>query len=394
MKESNEDTKNYKTSKIAITGGGSGGHLNAAIAVIQELEKRNPEIFRSLIYIGGKRGMIGDPTPSIESRKVPELGVAFIAIRSGKFHRKFSFLTLKLLFGVLGGMLDAFKVIKKQKPDLVFSTGGYVSVPVVIVAWMFRIPIIIHEQTIVSGLANRISAKFAKKILISFQNSYKYFPKKKTLLVGNPLQKSRFVPDLPRDIDSTYQEFLERFVKEKQSKPFIFITGGGLGSHIINQWFVNHVETLVSKYNIIIQTGLNQLHKDYEKLSKLIKHSSEAKNSIYPIQWFGKEIGYIYSHVDLVISRPGANTVLELLATNCKAVLIPIAWAAQNEQQLNAEYFLRHQSSAIVQQNKIDEELSLAIEKVLEMETKDSARFVKRNAASTIAKMLSEFPLK
>ncbi len=398
MKKQDEATKNLKNLKIAFTGGGSGGHVSAAIAVLNELEKSYPEIYQQVIFIGGKRGMIKDPTPSLESRKIPELGIKFIPIRSGKLHRKLNLYTIRLLFGILGGLIDAWKVLRSEKPALVFSTGGYVTTPVVIAAKLLGIPSIIHEQTIVSGLANRISARFAEKILVSFEESKKFFPVEKTFHTGNPIRKSRFISNLeatkralePQAFSTKreYFEVLERYAKEN-SRTFIFITGGGLGSHVINQWVLENLTKLTKNHNILLQTGDNQYTKDFDKLEQAIqKLDFDLQSHIEITKWFGDEIGFILKKADLVIGRPGANTVQELLATNQKAILIPIPWSSSNEQQLNAEFFVKNQTGKIIDQDEINEKLLPAIKNLLERPKKDSSELIKRNAAEKIAEIL------
>jgi UDP-N-acetylglucosamine--N-acetylmuramyl-(pentapeptide) pyrophosphoryl-undecaprenol N-acetylglucosamine transferase len=387
-----------KNLKIAFTGGGSGGHVSAAIAVLNELRKNHPKVYEKVVFIGGKRGMIKDPTPSLESRKIPELEIKFIPIRSGKLHRQFNLYTFKLLFGIFGGLIDAWKVLRREKPHVIFSTGGYVTTPVVIAASLLRIPSIIHEQTIVSGLANRISARFAKKILVSFEESKKFFPSKKTVHTGNPIRESRFKSDLnavrralgPQALPAKdkYFEAIERFASDS-SRPFIFITGGGLGSHRINTWVLENLEKLIDKYNVLLQTGDNQYMKDFKKLKKAIDQlPPDQQVHIQVTKWFGDEIGYILKHANLVIGRPGANTVQELLATNKKAILIPIPWSSSNEQQLNAEFFIKNQTGKIVKQEKINEELLVSIDDIITQEAKDSSDIIKHDAAKKIVEIL------
>lgn len=382
MKNSSADT-NSSNAKIAITGGGSGGHLNTAFAVIAELKESHPQMYANLVFIGGTRGMIGDPNPSIESKKVPATGVRFVGIRSGKFHRKLSLTTFKLLGGVFGGVIDSWKVLRAEKPDLIFSTGGYVTLPVVAVGWLLGIPSAIHEQTIVSGLANRWGAKFANKVLVTFPSSVKYFPAKKTVVTGNPLQKSRLKSELSDALAPDYRDFLLR--ASQGDKPFLFITGGGLGSHKLNQWCSNNLEALTRDYYVLIQTGENKVYSDFENLkAKIAQLPEEVRLRAFATTWFGEEIGYIYAHASVVVCRPGANTVLELLATNNRAVLVPIAWASGNEQQLNAEYFVQNQTGEIVAESEVATGLLPAIAEVVKREKKNSSKVIKTDALQHI----------
>jgi UDP-N-acetylglucosamine--N-acetylmuramyl-(pentapeptide) pyrophosphoryl-undecaprenol N-acetylglucosamine transferase len=373
------------TKKILITGGGSGGHLNTAFGVIAELKSKHPEIFSELVFVGGLRGMVGDSTPSLESRRVPEQGVRFIGIRSGKLQRYFSLSTLRLLAGVGLGFWDAWKVLRAEKPDLVFSTGGYVTVPVCLVAHWRGIPVIVHEQTIVSGLANRIVARVADKVLLTFPNSSSQFKTKGQIIVtGNTILKSRFEEIYPESLEPAYKGFLQGL---GSGEKLIFITGGGLGSHTLNAWAQANLEKLTRLGKVLIQTGENQQYKDFEALTAAAAElPAELRSKLQVVKWYGPEVGVVLKHADIVICRPGANTVLELLATERKAVFVPIAWSSGNEQQLNAEYFCANQTGAIVAQKEINEQLLAKVEEVLQLQAKPSAQLVDRNAAEKIAK--------
>lgn len=382
------DNVDYANKVLLITGGGSGGHLNAAIAVIKELFESGRINKEQILFVGGERGMIGDSEKSIESRKIPELSIDFVSIRSGKLHRKFNFTTLKLLFGVIGGFIDSWKLFRKYKGSVVFSTGGYVTVPVVIVARIFRRKIFIHEQTVVSGLANRIAAKFSQKVFVSFPSSLSDFPKSKVELTGAPLQESRFTESIPAGLPNNYSEFLHNC--KKSSKPFIFITGGGLGSHVINKWVLDNIGDLARDFIVLLQTGSNKIHNDSTRFNSILLEHKEIRDSFFVIEWYGEEIGFILANVDLVLARPGANTVLELLATERRAVFIPIPWSSGNEQQKNAEYFLKLQSGAIVDQDKINSHLYNEIRRVLNSEPRKSAGQVPHNAANIIARKITD----
>ena len=167
--------------KILITG----AHFTPAFATIEELNKyKDVEI----VYVGRKTTLEGDNTSSVESRLLPKLGVKFITITAGRLQRTFTPFTLISLLKIPIGFIQALHIILREKPDVVLSFGGYIALPLVIVAWLFSIPIIIHEQTLISGLANRLGSFFADKIAISFPEN-KLFDKAKAVLTGNPLRR-------------------------------------------------------------------------------------------------------------------------------------------------------------------------------------------------------------
>lgn len=379
--------------KVLITGGGSGGHLNPAIALIEHFREHNSEIFEDLVFLGGNRGMIADPTPSLESRRIPELGIKFIGIRTGKLHRRFGFTQLRLLVGVIGGYFDARRVLRLEQPDVVFATGGYVSLPVVIAASQMGITSVLHEQTTSPGLANRWAARWADKILLSFPDNTSEFPAEKTVVTGNPILPNRFATELPSSgqLVPEYREFLEAIPSLKSSgHKFLFITGGGLGAHVLNDWLVENLAELVEQnFIVLIQTGSNKYYSDYEDLKKLkSKLSLATQKKFFVIESFGSEIGFIYTHVDVVVARPGANTIQELLARSCKAALVPIPWSSGGEQQKNAEYFVKNQTGVIIAQSEINRQLKSAVIKLLGQTAKTSTQLVERNAVELIAREL------
>ncbi len=378
---------------IIITGGGSGGHLNIAFNIIEGIKKYFPKVFENAVFIGGKKGMIGDSNPSLESRKVPKTGIKFFGIRSGKLHRQFKLISIKLLFGIFGGLIDAYKIIKNEKYDLIISTGGYVTVPVVVVGKLKGIKVIIHEQTSVAGLANKINAKFADKIWITFSSSKKYFDKKKVELLNPFIRESRLKKNQVffENLDKDYKSFLQNIIKS--DKKFIFFTGGGLGSHKINMWILKNLEKLAQKYNILIQTGENQLFDDYSKLeTKKKSFDINLQKNIFIIKWFEKEIAHIYEIADLVIGRPGVNTMLEVLATQNRAIFIPIPWSSNNEQRKNAEYFLKKQTGAIFAEKDLkmnNGKLLNLIDNILKKEKVDYS--IKTTSSKEIAYKIMEF---
>lgn len=294
--------------KILVTG----AHFTPAIATIEEI-KKYPEI--KIVYIGRRNTMEGDKSKSVESEVLPKLGVKYIPIITGRLQRSFSAYTIPSLLKIPIGFLHAFYIILKENPDAILSFGGYVAVPVVFAGWLFSIPIIIHEQTLVSGLANSMSALLADKIALSFKQENR-FKGENIIITGNPirqmiLNKSR------------------KFFEHKQ--PLILITGGNQGSHIINKTVEECLEKLINVASIIHVTG-NQI-QDFEKLERLQNENYKVK------KWIGDDYGSILQKVDLVVSRAGANTLTELAYIGKPALVIPIPYLYQHEQIKNAKFF-------------------------------------------------------
>lgn len=347
--------------KIVMTGGGSGGHVSVASALIKELEKRYANLSEKFLYIGGDLGMEGDIDPrSIEERRLSGQGLKFVKIRVGKLQRTFTPNTISLFFRSFLGILDSFKILKNFSPDIVISTGGFVSLPVVISANFLKIPVYIHEQTAAVGLTNKIAGKFAKKIFVTFKESLQYFKADKCVIVGNPMRESIFQTEAT-------SEFARDVQKLKDEKlPIIYISGGGLGSHKINIAIRDSLSHLLERYQIILQTGDNQTYKDFDVLSKDKLKLPLEKQKRFIITKFvnDSDIGVVFSTCDLFVGRSGANTVYELGVLKKPCILIPIPWVTHNEQEKNAKVLERIGLATIVREGEISRESLLnALEK-------------------------------
>lgn len=324
--------------KVLITG----AHFTPAVAVIEDLKKQ-PDI--DVVYVGRKTTQEGDFSPSAESKILPILGVKFISITTGRLQRSFTLYTIPSLLKIPIGFVQAFFIILNERPDVILSFGGYVAVPIVLVGWLFSIPIIVHEQTLVSGLANKISSFFADKIALSF-SSEKQKMEDRFIITGNPIRK----------------EILEaaRLSKKRSSKKTILITGGNQGSHIINLAVEQILGQLVKDFDVIHVTGENKF-SDFERLDKL-RISKNYQESYIVKKWIEKDWGEILRKVDLVISRAGINTLSELAYLGIPTLVIPIPYLYQDEQNKNAKYFEKKGLVKIISQSNLtSEELLKAI---------------------------------
>lgn len=326
---------------IAITG----GHLAPALALIEAYTKKGKEI----IFFGRKHAFSDKTDISLEYQLLsayPKL--KFYILETARFNFKllsFKFLSEILLF--YKALWQSFKILKRERPQLLFSFGGYLSVPVAIAAYFLKIPIYLHEQTIAPGIANRFIARYAKKIFVSFKAAQRYFPQQKTIFSGNPLA-SRF---LKTKIPSWYK---------KQNKTTILILGGSSGSHSINLIIEKCLPQLTAKYQIIHQTGVNR-YGDFERLNKL-------KSANYtPVKFFTpEEVAYFIKKAALVITRSGANTFFLLLHYKKPCILIPLPWAANNEQLLHAKILAEHNVGKIFPQDTAPQQLPKIVAKMLE----------------------------
>lgn len=322
--------------KIMITGGGSGGHISVVKSIIDSLISDYNIPIENILYIGGDLGMEGEKIGnSLEQREFKDSKFKKYFIRAGKLQRKISLKTISLLFRSLLGFFDSISIVKKSNPTLIFSSGGFVSVPVCIAGWLFHKPIYLHEQTASVGLSNKIVGKFAKKIYVTFNDSLKYFPKEKTVHVGNIVRKEVFEKEITQQTD---KEIVSLMVTNKKL-PFVYISGGSLGSHSINIKVFNSLNSLLRKYRVLLQTGDNEIYKDFEKGIEIKnKLTGEYQERIVVKKYIdNNSIGYVLNNMDLFIGRAGANTVYEIGVLKKFALFIPIPWVTHNEQYLNAK---------------------------------------------------------
>jgi UDP-N-acetylglucosamine--N-acetylmuramyl-(pentapeptide) pyrophosphoryl-undecaprenol N-acetylglucosamine transferase len=352
--------------KIVITGGGSGGHLSVAKAVINSLLDDYNIPKENITYIGSDLGMMGEKKGnSLEKKQMAGFNINQKYIRAGKFQRKISLTSLPLLFRTLLGLKDSFRILRENKPHLIISTGGYVSVPVCIAGWFLHIPIFLHEQTASVGLSNKIVGKFAKRIYVSFENSLKYFNKKKSIHIGNIVRKEIFRKESNPDTD---KEIVALNVTNKEL-PLLYISGGGLGSHTINSKILDSLDTLLKSYRILLQTGSNEIHRDYEKAMERAEGLPSHLKERFVVKKFIDEdsIGYVLNSMDIFIGRSGANTVYEIGVLKKIALLIPIPWVTHNEQYLNAKILKDIGTANILEEKDLKgADLKLEIERLKE----------------------------
>jgi len=311
-----------------------GGHHNSALVLAEKLCQEGNQIF----WFGHKYSMIGDKNPSAEFLEVNRKGIPFIEIKAGKYQPSYRF--WRYFFRIPLGFWQSWRALRKTKPDLIISFGGYLALPVVICGWLQGTPSVTHEQTTISGLANKVIAKFSKKIFVSFPSSLTYFPREKTVLTGLPVREEIFKKG-------------EKLFSNSQKTIYIF--GGKQGSHILNEKVFEILPQLLGEFNIIHQCGSTSITNDFQKAEQL-KCSLGAKADNYLVKeyFFDSEIGQIYGSADFVIARAGAHTVYELALLNKPAILIPLPWSTGGEQQKNAEMLEKAGLAKVLSQNDLE----------------------------------------
>jgi len=329
--------------KLLITG----GHLTPALAVIDTIRSQknyNKDI--EIYFVGRRHALDTEKTISFEFKEISLRKLHFINLEAGRMTRIFNLTSFRGVLKIPLGFLNAFKILVKIKPDCILSFGGYLALPIVIAGWCMRIKVYTHEQTISPGLSNKIISFFSKKIFYSFERSAPYFPKSKAIYSGNPIRNLVFsVSEKP-------------FIL-KYDLPVLYITGGSLGSHSINIHLLKILNSLLDNFNVIHQIGDVKEYRDYEECIKVKNKLPIAKRERYfPVKHFlASEIGYVFSITDIVIGRAGANTFFELIQLKKPAILIPLPWSANQEQQKQAELFATYGLGQVFEQKNKSEKL-------------------------------------
>lgn len=309
---------------IVLTGGGTAGHVNPNIALIPGLQKEGWDIR----YIGSHNG--------IEKKLIQEVGVPYYGIASGKLRRYVDMKNITDPFKVVKGLFDAFILLRKLKPKLVFSKGGYVSVPVVIAAKTLGIPVIIHESDITPGLANKLAIPFAKTICVNFPETLE-FVKGKGILTGTPIREALFHGD---------KEKGKKLCKFTNDKPVIMIMGGSLGAVRINTIIRKIVHDLLKNFNIIHICGKGNIDESFEETSGYSQ-----------FEYVGDELPHLFAITSLMISRAGANAIAEIRALEIPGILIPLSLeASRGDQILNAQSMEKQGFYRVLEESKMNEE--------------------------------------
>ncbi len=298
--------------KIVVSGGGTGGHIYPALALIKEIKKLNPSA--EFLYIGTEKGL--------ESGIVTREGIPFKTIHITGFKRKLSFENIKTITRFLKGVSDSKKLIKDFKPDVVIGTGGYVCGPVVYAASKLHIPTIIHEQNSIPGLTNKFLSRYVDKVAICFEEAMGFFPKEKIILTGNPRASEVIGKD---------GQAGRKSVGLNSSQKSVLLVGGSRGAKPLNDAFLNALSEVKEKdYQFLYVTG--EVH--YENVLNQVKAVGNPDNVI--IKPFLHNMPEVLSGVDLVVARAGATTLAELTALGLPSILVPSPYVTNNHQEKNA----------------------------------------------------------
>lgn len=314
--------------RILLTGGGTAGHVTPNIALLPRLR----ELGYDISYMGSYDG--------IEKKLITEFQIPYYGISSGKLRRYFDPKNFSDPFKVLKGYGEAVRIIKKLKPDVVFSKGGFVSVPVVLAAKRCKVPCIIHESDMTPGLANKLAIPAASKVCCNFPETLQYLPKDKAVLSGSPIRQELLHGDALA---------ARKFTGLTDDKPVILVMGGSLGAAAVNEAVRKILPTLLKDFHVIHLCGKGKLDASLSGLSGYVQY-----------EYINEELKDLFALADIVISRAGANSICELLALHKPNLLIPLSAAAsRGDQILNARSFEKQGFSLVLEEEAISNEVLL-----------------------------------
>ena len=320
--------------RIILTGGGTAGHVTPNIALLPRLK----ELGYDIQYIGSYTG--------IEKELIEPFGIPYHGISSGKLRRYFSVQNFTDPFRVLKGFREAHKLIRQLKPDVIFSKGGFVSVPVVLAGKRCKVPVIIHESDMTPGLANKIAIPSAAKVCCNFPETLKSLPEGKAVLTGSPIRQELLSGNKIAAMDMCH------FTSDK---PVILVIGGSLGAVAVNNAVREALPELLKDFQIIHLCGKGKMDESLKDVEGYCQ-----------FEYIKNELRNLFALADIVISRAGANAICELLALHKPNLLIPLsANASRGDQILNARSFERQGFSMVMEEEELtDEKLLAAVHKL------------------------------
>jgi len=365
--------------RIAFTGGGTGGHLFPILAVAQEIKTL---ISANLFQIPAGEGtnvefmFVGPKTVGEET--LAQEGIIHKSIMAGKLRRYADWQNIFDILKIPCGLVQSLWHLFFFMPDVVFSKGGYGAIPVVLAAWIYRLPVIIHESDSEPGLTNKFCASFSRRVAISFESAAKYFPPAKTALTGNPVRSSLF---------GGTKEAAKKLFGLTETKPVILILGGSQGAQAINDLVFTSLLLITGRCEIIHQCGPS----NYETIKQMLDGKTPSEYHLFPFL-DNEQMRQAMTAADLIVARAGAGTIAEIAALGKPSILIPLPNAAADHQLKNAEEFAKSGATVIIEQMNLtphlfQSEIFSLLDKpdLLKKMSEDAKKFAHPDAAKLIA---------
>ncbi|MBI2611408.1 UDP-N-acetylglucosamine--N-acetylmuramyl-(pentapeptide) pyrophosphoryl-undecaprenol N-acetylglucosamine transferase [Candidatus Gottesmanbacteria bacterium] len=351
------------TQKIIITG----GHITPAISLIDIIEKMNKF---AIVFVGRKYALENDEETSFEYKEVHQRNIPFYNLNAPKLKRENLLTSFLIPIKLFTATLKSIEILLKEKPRVIVSFGGYIALPICLAGKLLGIPIITHEQTMSMGLANKIIARTANTVCISWPEMDTSGIHTKIIYTGNPVRKEFFAKTLR----------IPEFWPEKETIPKILIMGGSLGSHAINEIVEKNLETFLSSYILIHISGNTAQYRDFERLTMEKSNLPPSLHNRYLLfpHLSAEEVAFIMKKADILIGRAGANTLSEILISKITAILIPLPKGGGQEQEMHADYLTSlGVGKKIIQKGLSGNILTESIKNALQEKEKIKAAFSK-----------------
>lgn len=349
-----------KLNRVLISGGGTGGHIFPAIAIANEIKRRNPDA--EILFVGAKGKM--------EMEKVPAAGYQIVGLTIAGLQRKLTASNLLLPFKLASSMLKARSLVRSFKPQVVIGVGGYASGPTLKAATMLRVPALIQEQNSFPGKTNKLLAKHVKSICTAYEGLDRFFPKDKILLTGNPVRREMV------DITGKREEAIAHY-KLDPNKPVLVIIGGSLGAKTLN-------ESVMQSYEVLRNSGVQVLWQCGKLYIEDLRSRSEGKEADnIKLSMFIDRMDLAYAMADVIISRAGAISVSELCIVGRPVILVPSPNVAEDHQTKNAMALVDKGAALLVKDQVAREEL---ISSALDLMSKEDMKHNLSRAIVALAK--------
>ncbi len=361
--------------RIVLTGGGSGGHVFPLTQVAKKIQAQEPSA--KFLFLG--------PKSKLEREIMSAAGIKQKSVASGRLYRYFTFRYFLTMVKMPWGFLQALWHLFWFMPDVVFAKGGFASVPVVVAAKLFFIPVLIHESDAKPGLANLFLGSLATKVALTFERAKIHFPPTKTIITGSPVN--------PNALGGKADAGRKFMGIRKEVKPVLLVMGGSQGAQFINLKIIELLPDLTKRFQIIHQTGKN----NFELISQLAERKGYkiGRSDYYPVAFLGEEMKDVMALAKVVISRGGATSIAEIAANAKPAILVPITKSANNHQRINAFEVSRLGGAIVIEEVNFKKTLLLneldhlnKDEQLREKLAKNVQQFYQADAADKLAEQV------
>jgi len=355
--------------RVLVSGGGTGGHIYPALAIATQLRTQHQA---EILFLGSDDGL--------ENEIVPAAGFRLATVKAGKLRRYLSFKTITGVLRIPLGMIQAFRIVRKFRPDAAFTSGGYVAVPAALATRLNGVPLLLHQQDVPPNLSNRLAAPLATRISVAFADSLPYFPARKTLVLGNPIRQSML------DVRATTPQQARTSLGFDAATPLLLVTGGSQGARHLNQIVCHALPQHLAHCQVLQISGKDLYNETRSLANSVLADQDEALQQRYRlVPYLNEEMPLAMQAADLVLCRSGASTLTELAILGKPSILVPLPPAiGSSPQEANAAMFGRKQAALVILNDDLKPEI--LVERVKSILTSSTLLEAMSQAVSEFAK--------